>query len=325
MTPKERALAAFDLREPDDIVPTFELQFQLSEELLGKRHVTDQELDEASPQERDRLIKQNADLYAEEAERLDYSIICVSYGPHRLEYQIETFRHLRTVAGDKYLLGMMADGTMAIPNGSNMMAVVEELAYRPDEVKERHADNVRSTLETARVLRDAGADTALMCADYCFNDGPFLSPRMFREFVTPFLTQAVAGLREMGIYTIKHTDGNIMPILDQLVEARPHALHSLDPQAGVDLKTVKAMVGDRIALCGNVHCGMLHNGTKDQVVQDSKRALRDGMPGGGYFFCSSNTPFKGMPLENYLAMLEVRKQHGRYDNTKFQTAPGSRG
>ncbi len=104
-----------------------------------------------------------------------------------------------------------------------------------------------------------------------------------------------------------------MPILDQLVEANPHAIHSIDPQANVSLKEVKALVGDKVALCGNVHCAMLHNGTVEQVIEDSKRALRDGMPGGGFFFCTSNTPFKGMPLANYLAMLDVRKQYGRYD------------
>ena len=31
-----------------------------------------------------------------------------------------------------------------------------------------------------------------------------------------------------------------MPIIDQLVEAGPHALHSLDPQGGVDIAEVKA-------------------------------------------------------------------------------------
>lgn len=317
MTPKDRAIAAFELREPDDIVPTFELQFQLAEELLGKSHVTDKELDEATPQERDRLLKQNAELYVEEAQRLDYSIIAVSYGPGKAEYQIETFRHLAALAGDEYLLGMMGDGTMSIPNGSNMMALVEQIAEKPDELKAGLDRNVKGTIEFARTLRDVGASACLMCADYCFNAGPFLSPSMFREFVTPFLTQSIAGLRELGFYTIKHTDGDIMPILDQLVEAHPHALHSIDPQAGVDLKKVKAMVGDKVALCGNVHCGMLHNGTMDQIIEDSKRALRDGMPGGGYFFCSSNTPFKGMPLENYLAMLDVRKQHGRYDRREL--------
>ena len=187
--------------------------------------------------------------------------------------------------------------------------------FSPAKTRESHA-NLRGHLQNAlahgRVVADAGADCCLMCADYCFNAGPFLSPKMFREWVTPYLTEFVAGMRDMGYYTVKHTDGDIMPILDQLVEARPHALHSIDPQAGVDLKVVKQMVGDKIALCGNVHCGMLHNGTMEQVIADSKRALRDGMPGGGFFFCTSNTPFKGMPLENYLAMLDVRKEFGRY-------------
>lgn len=37
---------------------------------------------------------------------------------------------------------------------------------------------------------------------------------MFDEFVTPYLKQLITGYREMGFYVIKHTDGNIMPILD---------------------------------------------------------------------------------------------------------------
>jgi hypothetical protein len=32
MTPKERVIAALELRQPDDIVPTFELEFQLTDE-----------------------------------------------------------------------------------------------------------------------------------------------------------------------------------------------------------------------------------------------------------------------------------------------------
>lgn len=314
MTPRERAVAAFELRQPDDIVPTFELQFQLSDELLGKRHVSDKELDEAPSEDaRERLIRDNVQLYIEEAERLDYSIIAYNMGPSRGEYMIQSLKKLRRLIGDKYLLAIMADGTMGIPNGSNMMQVVEEIAEKPDEVHAKHKSWVTGTLEYAKTMADAGANCALMCADYCFNDGPFLSPKMFREFVTPYLAMSVAGLRDLGYYTVKHTDGDIMPILDQLVEAKPHALHSIDPQAGVSLKEVKALVGGKVALCGNVHCAMLHNGTKDQVIEDSKRALRDGMPGGGFFFCTSNTPFKGMPLENYLAMLDVRKEFGRYD------------
>ena len=55
-------------------------------------------------------------------------------------------------------------------------------------------------------------------SDYCFNSGPFLSQDQFDEFVTPYLVQAIAAQRQMGYYVIKHTDGNIMPILDRLLD-----------------------------------------------------------------------------------------------------------
>lgn len=312
MTPRERAAAAFNLQEPDDIVPTFELQFQLAGELLGKRHITQEELQNASGAERQVLIHANAELYVAEAERLDYSIIALSLGPWDLEDQIATVKIIKHRTGEKYMIAAMADGTMSIPNGANMMDLALRLTERADELRAGLESNATNTLEFAERMVDAGVEVFLMCADYCFNDGPFLSPRMFREFVTPYLARIIAGMRELGAYAVKHTDGDIMPILDQLVECRPHAIHSLDPQAGVDLKLVKSLVGDKVALCGNVSCAILQTGTVEDVIADSERSLSDGMPGGGYFFCTSNTPFIGMPLENYLAMLDVRKRLGRY-------------
>ena len=313
LTPKQRAVAAFEMRAPDDIVPTFELQFQLADELLGKRHVSQEELDQAAPSERERLIRQNAALYVEEAEALDYSIVAISLGPGNHEHLIQTIREIKRLDGEERLIAIMADGTMSIPSGSDMVDVALRLTEDPDGMHAGLERSATGTIEAVKPLMEAGADVALMCADYCFNAGPFLSPRMFREFVTPYLTRIVAAFREMGLYAVKHTDGDIMPILDQLVEANPHALHSLDPMAGVDLKEIKGLIGDKVALCGNVNCAILQTGTVEDTIADSKRALRDGMPGGGFFFTTSNTPFKGMPLENYLAMLQVRKELGRYD------------
>jgi uroporphyrinogen decarboxylase len=155
-------------------------------------------------------------------------------------------------------------------------------------------------------------DGFCLCSDYCFNDNPFLSPAMFDEFITPYLAQLVAGYREMGFYVIKHTDGNIMPILDALVSTHPHALHSLDPQAGVDLGTVKELVGDKVCLIGNVNCGLLQTGTEAEVVADVRRALRQGMPGGGYVFGTSNCIYTGMDLSRYELMLSVWQREGHY-------------
>jgi uroporphyrinogen decarboxylase len=135
---------------------------------------------------------------------------------------------------------------------------------------------------------------------------------MFDEFVTPYLKRLVAGYREMGFYVIKHTDGNIMPILERLVEANPHALHSLDPQGGVDIAVLKQKVGDRVCLIGNVNCATLQTGTDDEVIESCRYALRHGMPGGGYVFGTSNCIYTGMSLERYALMQSVWRLEGNY-------------
>ena len=103
-----------------------------------------------------------------------------------------------------------------------------------------------------------------------------------------------------------------MPILDQLVAAHPHALHSIDPMAGVDIKEVKRLVGDKVALCGNVHCAAMQTGTDEEVIASAEYCLTYAKPGGGYVFCTSNIPFKGLPLERYLMVLDVWKRMRDY-------------
>jgi uroporphyrinogen decarboxylase len=135
---------------------------------------------------------------------------------------------------------------------------------------------------------------------------------MFAEFIVPYLKQSIDACHDMGLLCIKHTDGNIMPILDQLVATGTDGLQSIDPQGGIDLKTVKEMYGNKICLMGNVNCGLLQTGTDEEVRQDVLRSLRDGMPGFGFIFSTSNVIYPGMPLERYELMHSIWKEHGVY-------------
>ena len=80
-----------------------------------------------------------------------------------------------------------------------------------------------------------------------------------------------------------------MPILDQLIDCKPDALHSLDPQGGVSLAEMKRLYGDQVCLIGNVNCGLLQTGTEEEAKADILRALREGMPGYGYVFGNSRS------------------------------------
>ncbi|MHB9130705.1 MAG: uroporphyrinogen decarboxylase family protein [Armatimonadota bacterium] len=311
MTPKQRAIAALECRIPDR-VPNFELEFQLTEELLGKPYVHQQMLEEApSADARDRLLQEGADILVAFAERLEYDII-PTQGIGREADHIRLIGLLRDRIGDTRMIHAHGDSTMGIPNGEQMMDFVIRLAEEAEEVHAEQRRSLEHTLAHCQRLVDAGLDTFINCADYCFNHGPFLSPEMFAEFVTPYLTELHAGQRAMGAYSIKHTDGNIMPILDQLAASKPHALHSIDPMAGVDIAEVKRQIGDRVALCGNVNCALMQTGTQEQIIESARYCLTHAKPGGGYIFCTSNVPFKGLPLENYLLILDVWKEMRDY-------------
>lgn len=303
MSPKQRAVAALEMGRPDDIVPTFELEFQLAQELVGRDFVA---LQGTTAEEENRAVAYNADLHVEIAERLDYSIIRTS--------DVRVLRRLRQIgAGDKFLLCGEADGTMAIPDGGTMEDLAVELAEEPERVHERLRRDAEWAKESGRRQIDAGAEALTMCADYCFNQGPFLSPRMFAEFVAPYLADIVASHKKAGAFVIKHTDGDIKSIVDQIVDCGPHALHSLDPQGRVDIADIKRRYGSRICLCGNVNCALLQTGTDAEVEESARYALKHGMPGGGYIYCTSNVAFKGMALERYLMILDIRRRYGRYD------------
>jgi len=309
MTPKERAEAALTLQVPDQI-PTFELEFQLEEEFFGRRFVCSDSIGHIAGSQRERLLQVNAEYMVEVYTNLEYSIIPVHY-LNWDDLQHST-RYLRQIVGDTMMLTTHGDGTFSIPDGDHLLEFYFWLADTPQDAHYHAAQLARRAIERNKRLIDAGMDSFVLCSDYCFNAGPFMSPAMFSEFVTPYLHQIISETKRAGAYCIKHTDGNIMPILDQLVACEPDGLHSLDPMAGVDIKEVKQLVGDRLCLCGNVNCALMQTGSEDEVIASAEYCIEHGKPGGGYIFCTSNVPFAGLPPERYRLILDVWRKHRDY-------------
>ena len=258
-----------------------------------------------------------ADLYVQTARRYEHSAIFFhgpgGWGDAHDEEAMRTLDLIRELSGDEYLLMMHGDCTMGLPNGNHMEEVAVRLIEEPQKIKQEQAQEVDAAIKRAEKFRKHGAlDCWALCSDYCFNVNPFLSPPQFDDFVTPYLARLTQAYRQMGFYVIKHTDGNIMPILDSLVSTKPHALHSLDPQGGVDMAEIKRRVGKEVALVGNVNCALMDTGTDEQVIESTRYALRHGMPGGGYIFSTSNCIYTGMDLRRYDLILDVWRKEGNY-------------
>lgn len=318
MTSRERFIAALNRQPLTGRVPHFELVFFLTMEAFGRLHPSQRNFgqwDQMEEKERQLHLKDIADLHIQTAEYFEHSAIFVhnSGGINQIEDHLRILDYIREKSGDKYFLMKHGDATYSIPGGDKMLDFTYRMADEPEKMKEEAKTRVEKMLETAEIYRKHGAlDGFALCSDYCFNDNPFLSPNQFSEFITPYLKKLIAGQKELGFYTIKHTDGNIMPILDQLLECEPHALHSLDPQAKVDMAEMKKIAGDKVCLIGNVNCSLMDSGTEEEVAESARYALKHGMPGGGYIFSTSNCVYTGMRLERYKLIHDIWKQEGNY-------------
>ena len=116
-----------------------------------------------------------------------------------------------------------------------------------------------------------------------------------------------------GAYVIKHSDGNLWPILDMIVETGIDGINPIEPAAGMDIGEVKARYGDRVAVIGNIDCGALLSwGTQDEVREAVRRCIAVAAPGGGHILSSSDSIHSSVKPENYLTMVEAGKEYGVY-------------
>lgn len=316
MTPRGKFILALERKSLSGRVPHFELEFFLTMEALGKVHPGHRnyvQWNQMSENEKRLHRKEISEIHLMIAERYEHSAILIHPNPDSLDEKIRIIDLIREKSNEKYFLMIHGDATLGIPSGNNMVDFSCRLAEEPEKVKKEADHMVSSALFVAEKLaKQGGLDGLALCSDYCLNTGPFLSPRQFSEFVAPYLAKLIKGYRELGFYTIKHTDGNIMPIIDQIVQCEPHALHSLDPQGKVDIAEVKKLYGAKICLIGNVNCALLQTGTDEEVIESVRYCLKHGMPGGGYIFSTSNCIYTGMPLSRYELMLDVWRKEGNY-------------
>ena len=298
-------------------VPQFELVFFLTMEAFGKVHPSHrfyEQWNQMSVKERGLQLHDMADLYIKTAQRYHHDAIFVHPNPGDLENTRRLLEIIREMSGDEYFLMMHGDTTISIPTGDDMMEMSVKMYEDPDSLHDQQNRWLEKAAKKAQALSGTGLlDGFALCSDYAFNVNPFFSPDMFEELVAPHLKECIDTYRSLGYYTIKHTDGNINPILDQIAACGPGARRSIDPQGGMSLAEVRKKYGDKICTIGNVNCGLLQTGTDEEAAEDVRRCLREGMDGNyGFIFSTSNCVYTGMPLERYDLMQQIWEKEAIY-------------
>jgi uroporphyrinogen decarboxylase len=209
------------------------------------------------------------------------------------------FHHRAAFMWSAYLMGL--DNLLM-----NMLA-------EPDLVELTMRKVLDANMEVVRRAIRAGAEVIILGDDYAGNTGPMMSPEHFRQFILPPLTKMIFMIHEEGALCIKHSDGDLYPLLDLLVSAGPDGINPIEPVAGMELKRVKQLIGHKVCLAGNIDCGrLLPLGTPDEVRAAVQQAILDAAAGGGYILTSSNSIHSSCNPENFKAMIRAGHELGVY-------------
>jgi hypothetical protein len=151
-------------------------------------------------------------------------------------------------------------------------------------------------------------DFLIVADDIAYKMGPFFSPRLYRRVLQPHVSTVAARITKPWIF---HSDGNIAPLLDDLLELGMNAIHPMEP-GSMDPVYLKKRYGNRLALVGNIDIDTLSRGTPAEVRREVRERVAQLGPGYGYLLSSSNSIAPGCRPENVAAMLEAHREFGSY-------------
>jgi uroporphyrinogen decarboxylase len=162
---------------------------------------------------------------------------------------------------------------------------------------------------TVRVIQAAGGllDMVYTYDDVGIQNGPLISPRMWRRYILPRHQRLNAAIRAAG-YPVKimyHSCGAVYPFIAAFVdEMGIDVLNPLQPRAaGMDMVRIKAEFGNRLAFHGAIDIQhTLPHGSPEEVQAEVRERCQVLGRGGGYVCTSAHYIQADTPLENIVAM-----------------------
>jgi len=151
---------------------------------------------------------------------------------------------------------------------------------------DRYADWLCGLVDS---IADTGVDMITLSDDWGSNGAMLFSPRMWRTMINPYSERVVRHARSRGLFVNLHSDGYIMPIMDEIIAMGYTSLHPIQESAGMDPATVKREYGDRIVIYGSLDVidGILvYDGEAlDRYISERFHIYA---PGGGFIFNSGH-------------------------------------
>ena len=162
-------------------------------------------------------------------------------------------------------------------------------------------------------LIEAGCTALYVANDMGMNGRTLIAPAQLREFFFPTLRKQIATWKAAGGRVLFHSCGNVDAVLEDLADMGIDALNNIQVHSGMNLKSVKERIGDRVTIVGNVDATGIMCGSDKRKISDAiSRVVETAGYDGGLIIATDHSFHEGIPMENVLYFLEQAKMLGRF-------------
>ena len=149
-------------------------------------------------------------------------------------------------------------------------------------------------------------DMYLVISDLGSQNGPLISPAMFRQFVAPYIQEMVECIHGLGAKALYHSCGCIRPLIPELIRTGVDVLDPIQPiRDDMAPERLKADFGDQLSFHGGIDMQhLLPHGTPEQVRTEVRRYCEVLGRDGGYILGPAHLFQPDVPPENILAVYE---------------------
>ena len=169
-------------------------------------------------------------------------------------------------------------------------------------------------LYAGKRLVELGVDMIWTGDDMGAQDAMVISPKIWRKYFKPRMAKLYSELKSInpGLKIAYHSDGNIYPIVDDLVEIGLDILNPIQPKS-MDPYLIKKKYGKDLTLWGTVDIQeTLPFGTTEDVEKEVRERIKNLAPGGGFIISPTHHVQIDTPLDNFFTFWDTAEKYGAY-------------
>ncbi len=159
-----------------------------------------------------------------------------------------------------------------------------------------------------KLVKKAKIDIIIFWEDMCFKSGPMISPRLFREFMSPYYTDLINAAREEGVENFwVDTDGDCTIVIPLFEEVGVNGMFPFEVQAGMDVTQVRRN-HPKLMIWGGIDKRKLAL-TKEDIEKEVMSKVPFMLEHGGYIPCTDHLVPPDVSLDNFNFYVELMRSN----------------